>query len=166
MPWAMRPRSFALPCFQMDLSGPRIRCRYSWTFPVAGSMTELRYAVGVSTGCRKSLVVMFSCDYRKGYRWHTGLSGLGSTRWGPGWRGCESACDMGVGILGAHIVVRCTLGGCIGGKRLVRGTFGGRRVASTATLGAGTAILVVVVVCFKNSRDRVTSASACSLQTM
>ena len=129
-------------------------------------MTELRYAVGVSTGCRKSLVVMFSCDYCKGYQWQTGLSGLGSTRWGPGWRGCESACDMGVGILGAQSVVGRTLGGCICAKNLIGRTLGGRVVAGTATLGAGTAILVVVVFRFKNSRDRVTIASACSVYTV
>ena len=73
---------------------------------------------------------------------------------------------MGVGILGAQTLVGGTLGGCIGGKSLVGRTLGGRGVAGTATLGAGTAILVVVVFRFKNSCDRVTSASACSVQTM
>ena len=73
---------------------------------------------------------------------------------------------MVVGIIGAQIVVGSTVGGCISGKRLVVGTLGGRGVASTATLGAGTAILAVVVVRFKNIRDRVTSASACYVQTV
>ena len=73
---------------------------------------------------------------------------------------------MGVGILGAQSVVGRTFGGCVGAKSVVGRTLGGRRVAGTATLGAGTAILAVVVVLFKNSRDRVTSASACFVQTV
>ena len=133
---------------------------------MAGSMTELSCAVGVSTGCSKSLVVVFSCDDRKGYRWQTGSSGLVLTKWGLGCRGFGSACGVGVGILGAHSVVGSTLGGCIGGKRLVGGTLGGGRVSSTATLGASTAILEVVVVHFKNSCNMVTSASACYVQTL
>ena len=122
--------------------------------------------MGVSTGCSKLLVVMFSCDDRKGYRWQTGSSGLGSTVCGPGWRGRGSACGGGAGILGAQILVSHTLGGCVGAKSVVGRTLGGRIVSGTATLGAGTLILEVVVVCFKNSRDRVTSASACSVQTV
>ena len=166
MPWARRPRSFSSPCFQTALSGPRMRCRYLWTFPVAGSMTELSCAVGVSIGCSKLLVVMFSCDDRKGYRWHMGSSGLESTICGPGWRGCGSTCGGGVGILCAQSVVGCTLRRCIGAKSVVGCILGGRVVGGTSTLGARTEILAVVVVCFQNSRDRVTSASACSVYTV
>ena len=75
-------------------------------------------------------------------------------------------CDVGVGILGDQCVVGSTLGGCIWGKRMVGGTLGGRGVAGTATLGAGTAILAVVVVRFNNSRNRVTIASACSVHAV
>ena len=39
-------------------------------------------------------------------------------------------------------------------------------VDDTDTLRAGKAILAVVVFRFKNSRDRVTSASACSVKTV
>ena len=166
MPWARQPRSFENPCFQMALSGPRMRCRYLWTLPVAGLMTKLSCAVGLSTVCSKLLVVMFSCADRKGYRWQTRLSRLGSTRWGLGWRGCGSAYGVGVGVLGAQSVIGSTLGGCIGVYLLVESTLVGHRVAGTATLEAGTTILVVVVVRFKNSRDRVMSASACSVHTV
>ena len=129
-------------------------------------MTELSCAVGVSTGCSKLLVVMFSCDDRKGYRWRTGLSGSGLKRCGPGWRGRGSACGRKVGILGSQSVVGRTLEGCVGDKSVVGRTLGGRVVAGASTLGAGTEILAVVVVCFKNSCDRVTSASACSVHTV
>ena len=166
MPWVRRPRSFARPCLQMALFGPRRRCRYSWTLPVTGLMTELSRAVGVSTGCSKLLVVMNSCDDRKGYRWRARSSGSGSKICGPGWRGRGSTCGRGVGILGAQSVVRRTLGGSVGAKSRVGRTLGGRVVASAATLRAGTEILAVVVVRFKNSRDRVTIASACSIHTV
>ena len=129
-------------------------------------MTELRCAVEVSTGCSKSLVVVFSCDDRKGYQWQMGLSGSGSTRCGPSWIGCGSACGGGVRILGAQSVVGRTLGGCIGAKSVVGCILGGRVVGGTSTLGARTEILAVVVVCFQNSRDRVTSASAYSVHTV
>ena len=87
------------------------------------------------------MVVMFSCDDRKWYRWQTGLSRSGSTRCGLGWRGRGSECVRGVGILGAQSVVRITIGGCIDAKSVVGRTLGGGVVAGTATLGSGTAIL-------------------------
>ena len=117
----------------------------------------LSCAVGVSTGCSKMLVVMFSYDDRKGYRWQTGLSGSGLRIWGLGWGGCESAFGVSVVILGAQSVVGHTLRGFVGAKSLVGRTLGGRIVAGAATLGAGTAILAVLVVLFKNSRGRVAS---------
>ena len=166
MPWARRPGSFASPCFQMHLSGPPIRCQYLWTLPVAGLMTELSCAVGVITGCTKSLVVMFSCVDCKVYRWQTGLSGSGSTRCGPGWRGPGRVYGGGFGIIGSQSEVGLTLRGCIGANSLVGNTLGGLVVAGTANLGAVTAILAVEVVRFKNSRDRVTSASACYVQSV
>ena len=129
-------------------------------------MTELRCAVEVSTGCSKSLVVVFSCDDRKGYQWQMGLSGSGSTRCGPSWIGCGSACGGGVRILGAQSVVGRTLGGCIGAKSVVGRTLRCRVVAGTATLGAGTAILGVVVVRFKNSLNRVVIALSCYVHTV
>ena len=72
----------------------------------------------------------------------------------------------GFGIIGSQSEVGLTLRGCIGANSLVGNTLGGLVVAGTANLGAGTAILAVEVVRFKNSRDRVTSASACYVQTV
>ena len=40
-PWKICPISFDMPLLYLSFSGPLIRCRYYWAFPISGQMTAL-----------------------------------------------------------------------------------------------------------------------------
>ena len=41
IPWKIRPISFDIRLLHLSFSGPMMRCRYYWDFPVMGQMTAL-----------------------------------------------------------------------------------------------------------------------------
>ena len=41
IPWKIRPISFDIRLLHLSFSGPMMRCRYYWDFPVLGQMTAL-----------------------------------------------------------------------------------------------------------------------------
>ena len=58
IPWKRRPISFPNALVHFGLSGPFIRCLYSWSFPISGHITALIRPGWIVT----SPVVLLVCD--------------------------------------------------------------------------------------------------------